>query len=69
MMKDYVTTLIFYFSRKNFESMNYQAVIRNGSGDLVTSQQVGYELNYYRGITGIVFMKKPIRLPPIPMAW
>ena len=31
------------------ESMNYQAVIRNGSGDLVTSQQVGLRIKILQG--------------------
>ena len=33
------------------ESMNYQAVIRNGSGDLVTSQQVGLRIKILQGST------------------
>ena len=31
------------------ESMNYQAVIRNGSGELVTSQQVGLRIKILQG--------------------
>ena len=31
------------------ESMNYQAVIRNGSGDLVASQQVGIRIKILQG--------------------
>ena len=31
------------------ESMNYQAVIRNGSGDLVASQQVGLRIKILQG--------------------
>ena len=50
------------------ESMNYQAVIRDGSGELVTSQQVGLRIKILQGSASGSSVYEETYLPTKPLA-
>ena len=72
--KNYILPILFALSSllgysQAPESMNYQAIIRYGSGELVTSQQVGLRIKILQGSAKeVVYMKKRICLRAMRMA-